>query len=127
VAQHFRTDKPIYLQIVDQIIQEIISKKKDMGDKLPSVRELAIDKGVNPNTIQRVYRELEGKKIAVTKRGQGTFVTENHEVIDHLRKVLVKQYVEQFMLDMKGLGFSGEEILSNLSHYKEEEKDDQNS
>ncbi|KAB8131311.1 GntR family transcriptional regulator [Gracilibacillus oryzae] len=124
MAQHFRTDKPIYLQIADQIIQEIISGKKHTGDKLPSVRELALEEGVNPNTIQRVYRELEGKKIAVTKRGQGTFVTESHEVIDRWRKELVKQYVEQFMQDMKGLGFTSDEIQSNLSQYKEREVND---
>ncbi|SER99239.1 GntR family transcriptional regulator [Gracilibacillus ureilyticus] len=124
MAQYFRTDKPIYLQIADEIIQEIVSNKKSEGEKLPSVRELAIDKGVNPNTIQRVYRELEGKKLAETKRGQGTFVTSDQQMISQWRSLLVKQYVQQFMQDMKKLGFTSEEIQSNLSQFKGGEEDD---
>lgn len=114
MSQQFARDKPIYLQVIDQIIQEIVSGERKVGEKLPSVRELAITLGVNPNTIQRVYRELDQREITITKRGQGTFVTENKQLVDRMREDLKTQYIEQFVLDMEALGFSKHEILQSL-------------
>lgn len=110
----FQSDKPIYLQVVDQLIQEIVSGMKQAGEKLPSVRELAVEKGVNPNTIQRVYRELDQRHITITKRGQGTFVTEDDQLIEQTRETLKAQYITQFLEDMEALGFSKEEILQSI-------------
>ncbi|WP_066192643.1 MULTISPECIES: GntR family transcriptional regulator [Gracilibacillus] len=117
----FQRDKPIYLQVVDQIIQEVVSEERQPGEKLPAVRELALETGVNPNTIQRVYRELEGRGITVTKRGQGTFVTEDRKHIAAVREQLKEQYVTSFIEDMAALGFDKQEIIDRL---KQEEKYD---
>ncbi|WP_018934072.1 GntR family transcriptional regulator [Gracilibacillus lacisalsi] len=114
MTQQFQRDKPIYLQVVDTIIQEIVSGIRQSGEKLPSVREYAIEVGVNPNTIQRVYRELDQRQITITKRGQGTFVTEDSRLITQVREELKKQYVDQFVEDMEALGFSKEEIILSL-------------
>src|SRR5699024_5899993 len=98
----------------DQIIQEVVSGEKGLGEKLPSVRELAMTLGVNPNTIQRVYRELDQRQITITKRGQGTFVTEDKQLVDRMRGELKSQYIEQFVIDMEALGFSKHQILQSL-------------
>ncbi|SHM91032.1 GntR family transcriptional regulator [Gracilibacillus kekensis] len=110
----FERDKPIYLQVADQIIQEIVSETRQKGEKLPSVRDLAVESGVNPNTIQRVYRELDQRQITVTKRGQGTFVTEDKKLIAEVRESLKKQYLTTFIEDMAALGFSQDEIIKSL-------------
>ncbi len=114
----FQSDKPIYLQIVDQVIQEIVSNKRKKGDKLPSVREFAIDLGVNPNTIQRVYRELESRGMAISRRGQGTFVTEEQEMITKWKEKLKERYIYDFIEAMEALGYSLEEIKENMMDEK---------
>ncbi|GAB2543770.1 GntR family transcriptional regulator [Gracilibacillus alcaliphilus] len=110
----FQQNKPIYLQVMDQLIQEIVSRQRKPGEKLPSVRELAIATSVNPNTIQRVYRELEQRHITETKRGQGTFVTEDRALITTIREELKQQYVNDFVHDMEALGFSKQEIIASI-------------
>jgi GntR family transcriptional regulator len=110
----FDREKPIYLQVVDMLIQEIARGIRKEGEKLPSVRDLAFQLEVNPNTIQRVYRELEHKEITITKRGQGTFVTNDTEKVIALREQLKQQYIEKFIIDMHALGFSKEEIVQTL-------------
>lgn len=85
MAEEFNTSNPIYLQIAERINRQVIRGELKAGDKLSSVREMAITMGVNPNTIQRTYSELERLSIVETKRGQGTFITGNEEIIDRLR------------------------------------------
>ncbi|GAE94047.1 transcriptional regulator [Gracilibacillus boraciitolerans JCM 21714] len=114
----FERDKPIYLQVVDQIIQEIVSGSRKAGEKLPSVRELAVESGVNPNTIQRVYRELDQRHITVTRRGQGTFVTKDEILIAQVRESLKQQYLHTFLDDMVALGFTKDDILKSLKEEK---------
>ncbi|PAM96697.1 GntR family transcriptional regulator, partial [Flavobacterium sp. IR1] len=72
----FHASKPIYIQLAERIQRQILRGELAPGDKLPSVREMGIQSSVNPNTVQRTYRELEGMNIVETKRGQGSFVTE---------------------------------------------------
>ena len=78
----FNTSKPIYLQLADRINRQIVSKELKAGEKLHSVRDMAIYYNVNPNTIQRTYSELEREGILETRRGQGTFVTEQEDRLD---------------------------------------------
>ena len=73
----FEKDKPIYQQLIDRLSGDIIRRVRKPGDKLPSVREYAIDVGVNANTVQRVYKEMESMELIETRRGQGSFITEN--------------------------------------------------
>ncbi|MBU8879510.1 GntR family transcriptional regulator [Bacillus sp. FJAT-29790] len=117
MGEQFQASNPIYMQIVDKINQQIIRGELLPGNKLPSVREMAVQTGVNPNTIQRTYSELERMEIVETKRGQGTFVTENERKIDELKVRLQMDIIEAFVKNMKELGFSEEEMLSGLEEY----------
>ena len=91
MGKEFQASKPIYMQIVDKINQQIVRKELKPGDKLPSVREMAVQSGVNPNTIQRTYTELERMAIVETKRGQGTFVVDNEKVIQELKLAITNR------------------------------------
>ncbi|MEH7124007.1 GntR family transcriptional regulator [Bacillus sp. JJ1773] len=117
MGEEFQASKPIYMQIVDKINQQIIRGELVPGNKLPSVREMAIQTGVNPNTIQRTYSELERMEIVETKRGQGTFVTENTNLIKELKGKLQMDIIEAFFTNMKELGFSEEEMVSGLEFF----------
>ncbi|WP_028783520.1 GntR family transcriptional regulator [Thalassobacillus devorans] len=126
MVMEFKPDKPIYQQLIDKISSEIIRGDRLAGDKLPSVREFAVETGVNANTMQRVYREMEYLGIVETKRGQGTFVTENLERLQKLRMEMKQQYIEAFVQDMGKLGFTVDEMVEGLSQYQgeREENDD---
>ena len=120
----FHASKPIYMQIADKIIQQMVRHELKSGDKLPSVREMAIQTGVNPNTIQRTYAELERMAIVETKRGQGTFVVENEKLIQELKIQLQKDVISIFVNNMREFGFSENEMVANLICYFEEGKGD---
>ncbi|RWZ60579.1 GntR family transcriptional regulator [Halobacillus fulvus] len=119
----FQPDKPIYQQLIDRLAGEIIRSIRKPGDKLPSVREYAVETGVNANTIQRVYREMEQMEIVQTKRGQGTFVTEENARLVSLREDMKQQYVEAFVKDMRELGFTTTEMIRGLEEYHDEQED----
>ncbi|MDY0408744.1 GntR family transcriptional regulator [Virgibacillus soli] len=121
----FNNYEPIYKQLMDRICSDIIRGSRQAGEKLPSVREFAVDVGVNMNTIQRVYQELERIGIVETKRGQGTFVTENINEIDQQRTVMKKQYVKEFIRNMKSMGYTVEEMMESIQEV-EESRDDSN-
>ena len=81
---------------------------------MPSVREYAVEAGVNANTMQRVYKELEQMEITETKRGQGSFVTENEEKIFMLRNEMKEQLVTSFLQSVEALGFTTSEMIQHL-------------
>ena len=114
VTQDFIKDKPIYLQLVERICGDVLKRNLKPGDKLPSVREYAIETGVNVNTVQRVYKELETLELTETKRGQGTFMTTNEQRINQLREDMKEQVATQFITAIQSLGFSTEEMLEVL-------------
>ncbi len=115
----FQRDKPIYQQLLDRLSSEIVRGDRKPGDKLPSVRDYAIETGVNPNTMSRTYKELEIMGIAETRRGQGTFVTEKEERLEQLRNEMKTKHTESFVRQMKDLGFSIEEMIEELKENKE--------
>lgn len=117
MGKEFQASKPIYMQIVDKINQQIVRKELKPGDKLPSVREMAVQSGVNPNTIQRTYTELERMAIVETKRGQGTFVVENEKVIQELKLQLQIEMISTFVNNMRELGFSEKEMVASIISY----------
>jgi len=117
MGEEFHTSKPIYLQIIEKIHRKIVRNELKLGEKLPSVREMAVQMGVNPNTIQRTYSELERVGIVQTKRGQGTFVTENVEVINGLKEKLQEEIIEAFVTNMEELGFSKEDMITGINMY----------
>lgn len=97
--------------------KEWYAKRSSLGEKLPSVRELAVETQVNPNTIQRTYNEMERMGIVETRRGQGTFVVEKSEVIDDLKREMQAEVIGQFVLSMEELGLSKQDMLSELDRY----------
>lgn len=114
MAADFDANKPIYQQLMDRIISEIVRGDIKAGDKLTSVREYAIEVGVNVNTIQRVYRELEYLEIVTTRRGQGTFVTENKPLLHRLRENMKQKIIKQFIKEMKNMGYSLDDMIEGI-------------
>ncbi|GAB6109358.1 GntR family transcriptional regulator [Fusibacter bizertensis] len=115
----FINDTPIYIQIMDKIKSDIITGKLQKGDKLMSTRELAVALKVNPNTVQRVFKELENESICFTKRGMGTFVSEDDQTIEQLKTQLAKEKITQFVASMKALNLGIEDIIKKLRAYEE--------
>lgn len=99
--------RPIYLQIMDEVKKRALRGEYPPGVQLPSVREFAKEAGVNPNTIARVYMELERGGFIVTRRGQGTFVTNDPEVIERERERFADEAVRRFADEITGLGLNG--------------------
>ncbi|MCM1160780.1 MAG: GntR family transcriptional regulator [Roseburia sp.] len=116
MAWNLENDRPIYTQIVEKIQFQIVSGMYKAGDKLPSVRELAAIAGVNPNTMQKAFGELERSGLIVTQRTSGRIVTENEEMIDVIKKEMAKEQIERFLEKMRELGFEKKEILEFLEN-----------
>lgn len=114
----FDNDKPIYLQMVELIKIEIISGRLKCGEKIPSVRELAVQAKVNPNTVQKALAELERCGLIYTERTNGKFVTENKSIIKAYRDGIINEKVESFLKDMIHIGVSEDEIREYLDSKK---------
>ena len=114
----FDNDKPIYLQMVELIKTEIISGRLKCGEKIPSVRELAVQAKVNPNTVQKALAELERCGLIYTERTNGKFVTENKSIIKAYRDGIINEKVESFLKDMIHIGVSEDEIREYLDSKK---------
>lgn len=107
-------DRPIYLQLMERIQQDIIAGRYKPGDKLPSVRELALDAAVNPNTMQKALAELERSGLVYTQRTSGRFISEDTTMLKELKRDMAKQHVQTYFENMKQLGFSEDEALELL-------------
>lgn len=112
MAWSFLEGKAVYLQIAERITTLILSGKYLPTEQLPSVRQLALEAAVNPNTVQHAFCELEDEGIIVSKGTQGRFVTEDTLVIENCRKKLVKQLFNDFVTKSKELLVTKEELLS---------------
>lgn len=117
----FDNDRPIYIQLVEKLKLSIISKTYSPGERLPSVRDLAINSKVNPNTVQKALTELESMELIYTERTNGKFVTENVNLIDSCKNELAKTKVETYLSDMKNLGFTKEDAIKYLKDKREGE------
>ena len=117
----FTNDRPIYLQLIEQIKLRVINGTYKPGDKVPSVREIAMEAGVNPNTVQRAFLELERSGILSTQRTLGRFVTDKETDIQNNRDDMAKAQVEIFVGKMKELGLSGEDVIRLVQAYLNEE------
>jgi GntR family transcriptional regulator len=124
MAYTFDNSRPIYQQIIDTIHGNIIRGDWPPGTKLPSVRALAVDFGVNPNTVSRTYSELERTGVLEMKRGQGTFVTESEATIQQLKQQLMHQRIKEFMNEMESLGMSKAEIRQGIDSYRKDDDHD---
>ncbi len=110
----FNNSIPIYMQVVDLIKNRIISGEYPMGSQLYSIRAFANEFGINPNTMQRVFIELENEKFIYTKRTIGKFVTDDEELIKKERETSIIQIINKFIIKLEHLGLSKEEILTKL-------------
>ena len=119
----FRSDLPIYSQLVEQIKLGIVSAKLLPGERLMSVRDMATEAGVNPNTMQRALQELERDGMVYSQRTAGRFVTENMQVIERAKKKFAEEQIRNFLEAMKKLGYQWEEILALLKEKEEENGD----
>ena len=106
----FQGDVPIYTQLVEQIKAAIATGVYQPGERLPSVRDLATEAGVNPNTMQRALAQLESEQLVYSQRTAGRFVTEDRGVIDAAKRELAQRYVASFLAAMRRLGLDQEEI-----------------
>ena len=112
MAWNLDSDRPIYAQILERIQRQIVSGEYAPGTKIPSVRELAAQAGVNPNTMQKALSELERSGLVVTMRTSGRVVTEDMEMIKQIRKQLAAEQAAEFVKQMKELGFQKADILA---------------
>ena len=113
----FENGIPIYMQILRRLRTEIASGAYPPGAKLPPVRELALEAGVNPNTMQRAFAELERDGLVYTQRTSGRFVTEDAEVLKNLRKTLSEDVIAEMCTRLMNLGMRREEILSAVQEW----------
>lgn len=104
-------NKPIYIQLVDKLKSKIISGEIPPGAKIESVRNLAEDAQVNPNTMQKALVELEREELVYSKRTSGRFVTDNEEKIKNMREEVANKEIDNLKIVLKELGYSKEEII----------------
>lgn len=116
------SDRPIYLQLMERIQHDIISGTYKPGDKLPSVRELAMEASVNPNTMQKALSELERIGLVHSRRTSGRFITEDETMIKQLKTEIATEHIREFLKSMEHLGFTRSEILELVQDTMKEEK-----
>ncbi|HFH7790826.1 TPA: GntR family transcriptional regulator [Streptococcus agalactiae] len=116
----FNEKSPIYSQIAEHIKMQIVSQEIKSGDQLPTVRELAQDAGVNPNTMQRAFTELEREGMVFSQRTSGRFVTEDNLLIGKIRQQVAKAELATFVNNMKKIGYKLDEITVALDHFIKE-------
>ena len=115
---YFRNDQPIYTQLTQQITLAILSGSIPSGG--PTVRELAAEAGVNPNTVQRALAELEGTGLLHTQRTAGRFVTEDLSVIQSAKEKLARGRTREYLSSMAQLGYSRQQVKALLDTWEEE-------
>ena len=114
MSYSFNDEIPIYLQIIEHIKMQIISKKYLPNQKLPSVRELSFELEVNPNTVQKALFELENIGLIYTERTNGKFVTDNEQLIEDTKNQTIQKMIDEFYVSMNKLGIDNEQVLQIL-------------
>ena len=117
---NFRNGVPIYTQIIDEMTMRIASRAYEPGEKLPSVRDLALAAGVNPNTMQRALAELERRGLVFSERTSGRYVTKEAGVLKELHEDLAKKYIAEFYEKLRRIGMDKEEIREVLEKWMKE-------
>lgn len=120
MAWEFNEKSPIYSQIAEHIKMQIVSQEIKSGDQLPTVRELAQEAGVNPNTMQRAFTELEREGMVFSQRTSGRFVTEDNLLIGKILQQVAKAELATFVNNMKKIGYKLDEITVALDHFIKE-------
>ncbi len=123
MSWEFQDHLPIYAQLMDTLKRRIITGRYLPGEKLPSVRELAAEAGINPNTVQRAFSELEREGLIYTQRATGKYVTENADEIKSARQALAKTQIAEFLSNMQSLGYSVGDVIVLLQSFNESEEE----
>ena len=110
----FNNSVPIYLQIVSEIKKQIVSGKLIAGERIPSVRELALTYKVNPNTMQKALIELEENGLIKTERTNGKFVTEDENIINKIKNDYADNLTQNYLSEMISLGITKQEIKERI-------------
>ena len=114
---------PVYRQLIDQVLTAMASGKLTAGDQLPTVRQVAVDLAINPNTVMRAYRELEIRGILTTQQGTGTFITEQKvKAGEAQRRRRLSQMAGELVARAGAEGFSVDELLEVLRDLQDEHK-----
>ena len=113
----FKDNIPIYLQIEQYLYRQIALGKMKAGEKIPSVRKLALELTVNVNTVQRALQEMNTQGILYTKRGEGNFVTEDTELLSKTKRSLTNNELDEFVQNMEKLGVKKDKLVSTLTEY----------
>lgn len=119
----FLGDAPIYTQLIQQVKVGIVTGAFPPGERLPSVRDLATEAGVNPNTMQRALAELERDGLVYSQRTAGRFVTEDGAMINAAKRSLAQRHVKTFLEAMLRLGFQKDEIIRLIEQELGEEEE----
>ena len=111
-------ERPIYIQLVEQIKLQILSGHYRPGERFPSVRELATEAAVNPNTMQKALAELERMGLVYSQRTSGRFVTDDEGRIQEMKRETARETIQTFLQQMKNMGFEKEEIIDLIREEK---------
>lgn len=120
MAWNLDSDRPIFQQIIERIQIEILSGRYAPGNKLPSVRDLAMEAAVNPNTMQRALAELERMGLVYTQRTSGRFITEDGRMIERLKEEKAREAIGTFLARMNQIGYSRQDAIDALSRQSSE-------
>lgn len=116
----FTNDRPIYLQLMEQMTLMVTNGTYKPGEKAPSVRDLATEAGVNPNTVQRAFSELERNGVLVSQRTTGRYITDDGESLKRLKGRLAKEQIHDFIEKMGKLGFTPVEVVGLIEEETKE-------
>lgn len=116
MKQTFDNNRPIYLQIMDEVKLLIVSGTLEPGSKMESVRDMAQKFGVNPNTMQRALQELEREKLVFTERTSGRFITLDGGLIMTIRDCLAEEELKRFLNYMEKIGYTKEKIIEKIQN-----------
>ena len=116
---NFDNNIPIYIQLVEYLKKEIILEKFKIGERLPSVRELALRLKVNPNTMQKALIELENQKLIYTERTNGKYVTEDKKIIEKIKNDYAKELTNKYFSNMKSIGYNEKEIIDYIKEMED--------
>lgn len=114
MAWSFTSDRPVYLQIAERIRRSVLSGEYPPGGQIPSVRQLALEAAVNPNTVQHAFSDLENEGIILSRGTQGRFVTEDRQVIEHCRQEIAMDCVRGFLRDLTQLAIQPEQAITMI-------------
>ncbi|MBR5247273.1 MAG: GntR family transcriptional regulator [Clostridia bacterium] len=119
MAWKFSSDKPVYLQISDRIVKRVLSGEYAAREQIPTVRQIALEAAVNPNTVQHAFSDLENEGLIISKGTLGRFVTEDTEVVALCKRKMAEQLVRDFVKEMEELSITKEETISLIGEVME--------